>query len=76
MLADADARYWDRRAHAFDQALPRPGDHPGGPVDFETGRPLTPGADQSVIYSRLRAAAAEARSRAEELRANRCEEIW
>jgi hypothetical protein len=38
----AESWYWVMRAEQFDQARPRPGDYPGGPVDWETGRPLNP----------------------------------
>ena len=69
MTAEAD--YWLRRARDFDEAMPRPGDHRGGAVDWETGAALTSGADQTAIAARLRAAADDCRSRAEELAADR-----
>jgi hypothetical protein len=40
-----DQHHWAvnarRRREAADALGPRPGDHPGGPVDFDTGAPLS-----------------------------------
>lgn len=45
-LADALAHTWTRRAEALEWAQERPGDYPGGPVDWLTGKPLNaPPAD-------------------------------
>ena len=38
---EIEARRWDGRRGDFGK--PRPGDHEGGPVDWDTGRPLTDG---------------------------------
>jgi hypothetical protein len=67
--------YWQRRALAFEAARPRPGDYTGGPVDWETGCQLGPGADTEAADGRLAAAASECRSRADELRADDWEAI-
>lgn len=40
--AELEARRWDGRREDFGQ--PRPGDHPGGPVDWQTSRPALQGA--------------------------------
>lgn len=39
---ELELRRWDGRREDFGR--PRPGDHPGGPVDWETGRPTGQGA--------------------------------
>jgi hypothetical protein len=39
-ISDALPETWRRRAELFDSAASRPGDHPGGAVDWESGRPL------------------------------------
>lgn len=41
-MTDALARTWTRRADQLADALPRPADHPGGPVDWQTGALLGP----------------------------------
>jgi hypothetical protein len=38
----AMAEAWLRRAELFDWAASQPGDHPGGPVDWESGSAIDP----------------------------------
>lgn len=61
-LNQATARYWMRRATAFEDARPRSGDHPGGPVDWHTGQPCAPavGAAQLAEQDRRLAGIAQA----------------
>jgi hypothetical protein len=55
----ASGTCWWWRAVLFDQARPRTSDHPGGPVDWESGRPQNPpngdmlaGADRRCYAAR------------------------
>lgn len=41
-ISDVLAWQWTHRAEVLDWAAQRPSDHPGGPVDWETGEPLDP----------------------------------
>jgi hypothetical protein len=41
-ISEASAWWWAWRAEQFHAAAARPGDYPGGPVDWETGQPLSP----------------------------------
>lgn len=41
-ISQAEASWWIMRAEHFDRARPRPGDYPGGPVDWEGGAVLDP----------------------------------
>ncbi len=66
-ISDALAHTWTRRAVALEAALPRQGDYLGGPVDWETGRPLYEGSTTSQEQERaddLRAAALACRQKA------------
>lgn len=68
-FAEATADYWLRRAEAYEAARPRLTDHPGGPVDFITGRPLAPPNPASRVerwrHASERAAACRARAAVE-----------
>lgn len=63
-LSDALARTWTRRAKVLDWAAERPGDYPGGPVDWETGEPLAPPEPDPERIERLRSAALACRQKA------------
>jgi hypothetical protein len=45
----SDPAYWLWRAIQFDQARPRCGDYPGGPVDWETGRVQNPPNNGAIL---------------------------
>lgn len=68
-VADSLACTWTRRADALEAALPRPGDYPGGPVDWDTGEALDPppairtgeGARLAALACRQKAALLERR---------------
>ncbi len=53
-LAEATASYWERRARTFEDAAPRPGDHPGRAT----------AADLSAARERCLGVAAACRARA------------
>lgn len=57
-ITDAIAETWLRRAELFDWATSRPGDHPGGQVDWESGSaidppPSDPGRDADLRLTAL-----------------------
>lgn len=53
-LAEATSTYWERRAEAFENAAPRPGDYPG----------MATAADLSAARERCLSTAAACRARA------------
>lgn len=63
-FAEASSEYWLRRATAYEAALPRPGDHPGGPVDFTTGAALAAPRPDPVSHRHAADLAAACRARA------------
>lgn len=64
-ISDALAHTWTRRAEALEDALPRLDDYRGGPVDWETGRPLYEGSTTGQGRADdLRAAALACRQKA------------
>lgn len=63
-LSDALAITWTRRAALLDWAAERPGDYPGGPVDWETGEPLAPPAPDPERAAALRDSALACRRKA------------
>ncbi len=64
-ISDALAHTWTRRALTLEAALPRPEDYRGGPVDFESGRPLYEGREpDETRLQDLRAAALACRQKA------------
>jgi hypothetical protein len=63
-ISDAMAETWLRRAELFDWAVSRPGDHPGGQVDWESGQPLNPPASDPGRDVDLRLTALACRQKA------------
>lgn len=63
-IADALACTHRRRADTLEAALPRPGDYPGGPVDWETGEPMAPPTARGEAVEQLRSAALACRQKA------------
>lgn len=70
-ITEAMAGTWTRRADKFADALPRPGDHPGGPVDWHTGEPLDPAPVDDAHVVELRGVVRACRAKAALLEA-RC----
>ena len=65
IVSDALAFTWTHRAKILDWAAERPGDYRGGPVDWETGRPLYEGSTTGQERAGdLRAAALACRQKA------------
>jgi hypothetical protein len=67
VILQAESWWWAWRAEQFHAAAPRPGDYPGGPVDWKTGFPLNPPkADTSECLEAARACWSHAHLLAEE----------
>lgn len=63
-ITDVLACTWTRRATDLEGALPRAGDHPGGPVNWQTGATLDPAPVDADRTAELRGVVRACRAKA------------